>query len=62
MNSALVATLKNTQLSFCSKYTLGICNLCAQHDTIAELKKCHIVTCVCVNAIRTILQFTLVTH
>ena len=45
-----------------TKYTLRIRNLCAQHDTIAESKKCHIVTCVCVNAIRTILQFTLVTH
>ena len=37
-------------------------NLRAQHDTVAESKKCHIVTCVCLNAIRTILQFTLVTH
>ena len=37
-------------------------NLCAQHDTFAESNKYHIVTCVCVNAIRTILQFTLVTH
>ena len=45
-----------------TKYTLRICNLCAQHDTVAKLKKCHVVTCVCVNAIRTILQFTLVTH
>ena len=36
--------------------------MCAQHDTVAESKKCHIVTCVCVNAIRTILQFTFVTH
>ena len=63
MNSALVATLKNTQLSFLStKYTLRIRNLCAQHDTVAESKKCHIVTCLCVNAIRTILQFTLVIH
>ena len=31
------------------------------HNTVAESKKSHIVTCVCVNAIRTILQFTLVT-
>ena len=37
-------------------------NLCAQYDTVAELKKCQIVTRVCVNAIRAILQFTLVTH
>ena len=45
-----------------TKYTLRIRNLCAQHDTVAESKKCHTVTCVRVNAIRTILQFTLVTH
>ena len=45
-----------------TKYTLRIRNLCAQHDTVAESNKSHIVTCVCVNAIRTILQFTLVTH
>ena len=31
-----------------TKYTLRLCNLCAQHDTVAKLKKCHIVTCVCV--------------
>ena len=65
MNSALVATLKNTQLfsgPLSTKYTLRIRNLCAQHDTVAESKKCHTVTCVRVNAIRTILQFTLVTH
>ena len=37
-------------------------NLCAQHDTIAEFKKRDVVTCVRVNAIRTILQLTLVTH
>ena len=47
---------------FTTKYTLRIRNLCAQHDTVTESKKCHIVTCVCVNAIRTILQYTLVTH
>ena len=29
-------------------YRLRIHNLCAQHDTMAKLKKCHIVTCVCV--------------
>ena len=65
MNGALVATLNNTQPSFFSLSTndkLRIRNLCAQHDTIAELKKCHIVTCVRANAIRIILQFTLVTH
>ena len=65
MNNALAATLKNTQLlsvPLSTKYTLRIRNLCAQHDTVAESKKSHIVTCVCVNAIRTILQFTLVTH
>ena len=49
-----------------TKYKLRIRNLCAQHDTVAKLKTCHIVTCVCVcvcvNAICTILQFTLVTH
>ena len=41
---------------------LIIRNLCAQDDTLVDVKKCHIFICVCVNAIRTILQFTLVTH
>ena len=65
MNSALVATLNtHNRLSvpLSTKYKLRIRNLCVQHEKLAELKKCHIVTCVCVSAIRTILQFTLVTH
>ena len=45
-----------------TKYTLRIRNLCAQHNTVAQSNKSHIVTCVCVHAIRTILHFTLVTH
>ena len=45
-----------------SKDKIKMSNLWAQHDTIAELKHRDIVTCMCVNAIRTILQFTLVTH
>ena len=45
-----------------SKYKIRMSNLCAQHDTIAELKHRDIVTYMCVNAICTILQLTLVTH
>ena len=45
-----------------TKYKIRMSNLCAHHDTVAELKHCNIVTCMCVNAIRTILQLTLVTH
>ena len=45
-----------------TKYKLGMSNFCAQHDIVAELKHCHIVTCVRVNAICTTLQLTLVTH
>ena len=52
--------LLSVQLS--TKNKIRMSKLCAQHDTIAELKHCHIVTCVRVNAIRTILQLTLVTH
>ena len=37
-------------------------NLRAQHETTAELKHRDIITCMCVNAIHTILQLTLVTH
>ena len=62
MNSALVTTHSCLFVPLSTKYKLRIRNLCAQHDTLAQLKKCHIVTCVCVNAICTILQFTLVTH
>ena len=52
--------LLSVQLS--TKCNLRIRNLCAKHDTAAELKHCHTVTCMHVNAIRTILQLTLVTH
>ena len=45
-----------------TKYKIRMSNLCAQHNTVAELKHRDIVTCMCVNAIRTILQLTLVTH
>ena len=45
-----------------TKYKIRMSNLCAQHDTVAELKHRDIVTCMRVNAIRTILQLTLVTH
>ena len=67
MNSALhwsppSRTHKCLSVPLSTKYTLRIRNLCAQHDTIAESNKSHIVTCVCVNAICTILQPTLVTH
>ena len=51
--------LLDVQLS--SKYKIRMRNLCAQHDTIAQLKHRDIVTCMRVNAIRTILQLTLVT-
>ena len=51
--------LCSIQLS--TKYHLKMSNLCAQHDKIAE-KHCHTVACMHVNAIRTILQLTLVTH
>ena len=37
-------------------------NLCTQRDTVAELNDCHLVTCMRVNAIRTICQLTLFTH
>ena len=37
-------------------------NLCAQHDTAAKLKHHDVITCMCVNAIHTISQLTLVTH
>ena len=52
--------LLSVQLS--TKYKIRMSNLCAQHDTVAELKHRDIVTCMRVNAIRTILQLTLVTH
>ena len=52
--------LLSVQLS--TKYKIRMSNLCAQHDTVAEFKHCDIVTCMRVNAIRTMLQLTLVTH
>ena len=52
--------LLSVQLS--TKYKIRMSNLCAQHDTVAELKHRDIVTCMRVNAIRTILQLTIVTH
>ena len=52
--------LLSVQLS--TKYKIRMSNLCAQHDTLAELKHRDIVTCSRVNAVRTILQLTLVTH
>ena len=45
-----------------TKYKIRMSQLCAQHDTVAELKHRDIVTCMRVNAIRTILQLSLVTH
>ena len=41
--------LLSVQLS--TKYNLRMSNLCAQHDTVAELKHCHAVNC-------TVLQLT----
>ena len=52
--------LLSVQLS--TRYNLRMSNLWAQHDTVVELQHCRIVTRMCVNAIRTILQLTLVTH
>ena len=52
--------LLSVQLS--TKYKIRLSNLCAQHDTFAELKHRDIVTCMRVNAIHTTLQLTLVTH
>ena len=51
--------LLSVQLS--TKYKIRMSNLCVQHDTVAESKHRDIVTCMRVNAIRTILQLTLVT-
>ena len=45
-----------------TKCKIRMSNLCAQHDTVAEFKHRDIVTCMRANAIRTILQTTLVTH
>ena len=59
-------TPSTTLILFCvqlsTKHNLRMSNSCAQHDTVAELKHCHIVTCMHVNAIHTILHLTLVTH
>ena len=52
--------LLSIQLS--KKYKIRMSNLCARHDTVAELKHRNIVTCMRVNAICTILQLTLFTH
>ena len=52
--------LLSVQLS--TKYKIRMSNLCAQHDTVPELKHRDIVTCMRVNAVRTVLQLALVTH
>ena len=44
-----------------TKYKIRMSNVCVQHDTVADSKHCHVVTCVHVIAITTILQLTLVT-
>ena len=45
-----------------TKYKIRTSNLCAQRDTAADSKHCHGVMRLHVNAIRTMLQLTLVTH
>ena len=45
-----------------TKYKIRMSNLCARHDTVADSKHCHVVTCVCANAISTIFRLTFVTH
>ena len=52
-------TCKILSIPFSAKYNLKMSNLC---DTLVELNNCYSVTCVCVNALRTILHLTLVTH
>ena len=55
---ATTHNLLSSELS--TKYKLRMSNLCAQHGTVAELKHCHTITCVRVNATGIILQLILV--
>ena len=44
------------------KHNIKLSNLCAQHATLAELRKSNWVTCVCIHALRGIVRLTLVLH
>ena len=44
----------SVQLS--TKYKNKMSNLCAQHDTSADLKNCHVCVCVCVCVLCTLMR------